>query len=124
MVSDALIPADEAAGRLGMLRKTFLKACVHGKVAGAVRNPEWPRNAPCWWVPEDVVTNVRRDRAGRIIWKPQALRDKPGFKRGYFVRDSRPRCKRCKIVLEESGDLLHPPDKPDAGKCWMCRGKR
>jgi len=119
MADGDMLTAADAAQRMGMKYKTFMAACRAGKIPDAVRNPDWPKSEPCWWVPEALTQDVQRDSSGRIIWKPAPERIKPGVKPGY-QRDGRPRCESCGIVLEESGDLLHPPDPPDARVCWMC----
>lgn len=31
------------------------------------------------------------------------------------------RCDCCSILLERSGDALHPNDRPGAGRCWFCK---
>ena len=118
MADAALLTVKQAAAQLGAGRSTIIEAINRGLFPDAQRDDAAYQGGGRWLIPADAVDALKRDELGRILWGGRAATTgrRPSVKR---VRP--PRCKRCGILLAQSGDLLHGPDKPDAGVCWMCR---
>ena len=102
---ERLLTTTQAAAELGVSRNRMSHWCQAGLLAGAFLDHSNARNGRCAWrIPESAVA---------------AMREHPL----YTSRQLR-RCDVCGIVLERSGDEMHPNDRPNAGRCWFCRGER
>ncbi len=104
-MAERLLTTADAARELGIWRNSISRWCQCGMLPGAFRDYTDARNGDyIWRIPESAVAAMRESP----LVKARALR----------------RCEVCGIVLERSGDELHPNDRPDAGRCWFCRGER
>ena len=118
-MADAFLTVAQAAAQLGAGKSTVNEAIRRGLFPDAVRDEaQYQGGAGRWLIPADAVAALKRDEFGRILWGGRSVTSgrRPSVKR---VRP--PKCKRCGILLAQSGDLLHGPDRADAGVCWMCR---
>lgn len=110
---ERMIALQEAAQRLGVSAYGLRRAARYGQIPGAqyiVPSTGGHR----WLVPESGLALIEvRDGVAHYVLPQQ----RP--ERGEVVCG--PRCDRCGILLERSGDDRHANDKPDAGRCWMCR---
>jgi excisionase family DNA binding protein len=117
---DNTLSVSEAAAILGVHVVTVQRACARGVLPGArlgTRCYEMGQRGG-WQIPAEALEHLPRDKSGRVVWK--AKREKSGPK---TASSGAARCSVCEILLEESGDRFHPNDRPDAGRCWVCRAE-